>query len=389
MKLTATPTWILACAPWVLGPILLLWRGRASPWLSHEQSDVPVDAPLVSVIVPARNEAHNIARCVRSILGTRWPNLEVIVVDDRSDDGTGAIMRAIAAEDARLHVIGGVPVPEGWFGKQWACAQGAAAARGSTLIFTDADTVHGPALIPRTMHAMTARALDFFTVAGFQELGSFWERVVMPQVFYMIATRYGGAGEVNRATRARDKIANGQYLCFPRASYDALGGHEAVRGKAAEDLALAQLVCEKGMRGEIAIGPDDLSTRMYTSLAEVVNGWTKNMVTAGADSLPPGVLPRLLLPVLLLVSPLMQLAPVLTLLAAAFVPMTAGAVMWAEVCTALLALWWGFIYVRAFKLSPLYALTVPLGASVVLVIIARATVRGRGVEWKGRRYQAG
>jgi positive regulator of sigma E activity len=96
-----------------------------------------------------------------------------------------------------------------------------------------------------------------------------------------------------------------------------------------------------------------------------------------------------LLPVLLLVSPLMQLAPVLTLLAAAFVPMTAGAVMWAEVCTALLALWWGFIYVRAFKLSPLYALTVPLGASVVLVIIARATVRGRGVEWKGRRYQAG
>ena len=79
-----------------------------------------------------------------------------------------------------------------------------------------------------------------------------------------------------------------------------------MRGKAAEDLALAQLVCERGMRGEIAIGPDDLSTRMYTSLAEVVNGWTKNMVTAGADSLPPGVLPRLLLPVLLLVTPLIH-----------------------------------------------------------------------------------
>jgi hypothetical protein len=128
---------------------------------------------------------------------------------------------------------------------------------------------------------------------------------------------------------------------------------------------------------------------MYTSLAEVVNGWTKNMVTAGADSLPPGIIPRLLLPLLLLVVPLMHLAPVLTLIAAAFVPVAKGAVMWATVCTALLALWWGFIYARAFRLSPLYALTLPLGAVVVLFIIARATVRGRGVEWKGRRYQAG
>ena len=380
---------MIACAPWVLGPILLLWRGRASPWLAQEQSDVPPDAPLVSVIVPARNEAHNIERCVRSILRSSWPNLEVIVVDDRSDDGTGTIVGAIAAEDARLRVIGGVPVPNGWFGKQWACAQGAAAASGSTLIFTDADTVHAPTLIPRTTHAMRGRALDFFTVGGFQELGSYWERVVMPQVFYMIATRYGGAGEVNRARRSRDKIANGQYLCFTRTAYDALGGHEAVRGKAAEDLALAQLVHERGMRGEIAMGPDDLSTRMYTSLAEVVNGWTKNMVVAGADSLPPGIIPRLLLPVLLLVTPLIHLAPMLTLIAAAFVPLPASVVMWAAMCTALLALWWGFIYVRAFRLSPLYALTLPLGAGVVLFIIARATLRGRGVEWKGRKYQAG
>ena len=193
---------------------------------------------------------------------------------------------------------------------------------------------------------------------------------------------------MNRARRSRDKIANGQYLCFTRRAHDALGGHEAVRGKSAEDLALAQLVHERGMRGEIAMGPDDLSTRMYTSLAEVVNGWTKNIVTAGADTLPPGSIPRLLLPVLLVITPLMHLAPVLTLLAAALVPLPAGVVTWAAVCTALLALWWAVIYARAFRLSPLWALTLPLGAVVVLFIIARATVRGRGVEWKGRRYQA-
>jgi chlorobactene glucosyltransferase len=367
----------------------MAWRARRSPSLDEGSAVPPASPQLVSVIVPARNEARNIERCVSSIERTGWPSLEIIVVDDRSEDDTGAIVRAMAARDARVRVVEGAPVPEGWFGKQWACEQGARVAKGSTLIFTDADTVHAPDLIPRSMHAIEARALDFFTVGGFQELGSFWERVVMPQVFYMLASRYGGAGAVNRAKRSRDKIANGQYLCFTRAAYDALGGHEAVRGKAAEDLALAQLVHARGMRGELAMGPDQLSTRMYTSLAEVVNGWTKNIVTAGADTLPAGALPRLLLPLLLLVIPLMHLAPVATLIASAFVPLAAHVMTWARVCTGALAVWWALIYVRAFRQSPLYLLALPLGAIIVLFIVARATVRGRGVEWKGRRYQAG
>ena len=381
--------WILASAPWLLGPLLMLYRVRGSPALENDSPDIPPAPPLVSVIVPARNEAHNIERCVRSILRSEWPALELIVVDDRSDDGTGSMVRELAANEARLRVVSGAPVPDGWFGKQWACEQGARGARGSTLIFTDADTVHAPDLLSRTMHAMRTRSLDFFSVAGFQKLGSFWERVVQPQVFYMIAARYGGAGEVNRARRARDKIANGQYLCFTRAAYERVGTHESVRTKAAEDLALAQRVQELGLTGEIAIAPDQLSTRMYTSLAEIVNGWTKNIVTASVDTLPRRALLRLLLPLLLVIIPLMHLAPVLTLVAAVVVPIVRPVVLWAVTCTVLLALWWAFVYVRAFRQSPLYALTLPLGAVVVLFIIVRATVRGRGVEWKGRRYQAG
>ena len=384
-----TRFWILAALPWLLGPLLMIWRARGSPALDDEPDEIPPDPALVSVIVPARNEAHNIERCVRSILASRWSALEVIIVDDRSEDDTGALARGLGASDARARVIDGAPLPEGWFGKQWACAQGAGAARGSALIFTDADTVHAPTLIPRSLHAMRTRALDFLTVGGFQELGTFWERVVMPQVFYMIATRYGGAGAVNRARRSRDKIANGQYMCFTRACYDAIGGHASVRGKAAEDLALAQLVHARGMRGELVMGEHELSTRMYTSLREIVNGWTKNMVTAGADTLPAGIVPRLLLPLLLLVVPLMHLVPPATLLASLFVPISTSALLWAAVCSAVLLAWWSLIYVRGFRQSPLYALALPLGAVIVLVIIARATVRGRGVEWKGRRYQAG
>ncbi|MDQ2932359.1 MAG: glycosyltransferase, partial [Gemmatimonadota bacterium] len=219
--------WITDYWPWVLGPLIMIWRSRDSPSLDDESAVVPPNPPLVSVIVPARNEARNIERCARSILRTTWPALELIIVDDRSEDDTGAIVHALAATDPRVHVIDGTPMPAGWVGKPWACAQAAKIARGSTLIFTDADTVHAPELIVRTMHAMSARNLDFFTVGGSQELASFWERVVQPQVFYILATRYGGAGAVNRAHKSRDKVANGQYICMTRKAYDASGGHEA------------------------------------------------------------------------------------------------------------------------------------------------------------------
>ena len=152
---------ILAALPWLLGPLLMIWRARGSHSLADEPDEIPPAAPLVSVIVPARNEAHNIERCVRSILRSRWPALEVIVVDDRSEDATGSLARALAMSDARVRVIDGAPVPDGWFGKQWACAQGASAARGLTLIFTHADTVHAPTLVrARCTRCARARSIS-------------------------------------------------------------------------------------------------------------------------------------------------------------------------------------------------------------------------------------
>src|SRR6185437_14783611 len=114
-------------------------------------------APLVSVIIPARNEARNIERCVRSVLASTYPSLEVIVVDDHSTDATGSIARAMAAHDSRLVVIDAPDLPAGWFGKQWACATGARAARGQLLVFTDADTRHAPDLLSRAVNALRDR----------------------------------------------------------------------------------------------------------------------------------------------------------------------------------------------------------------------------------------
>jgi chlorobactene glucosyltransferase len=194
---------------------------------------------------------------------------------------------------------------------------------------------------------------------------------------------------VNRARHATDKIANGQFIVVRRDAYDELGGHGAVRGKVAEDLALAQLFFRRGRRTVIVLGLDQLSTRMYSSLRELVAGWSKNLFAGAIDATPFGALGRTVLPVILLAFPILEVAPPLVLLAAAFGLVPASAALWAAVSTAALLLWWIASYAASTKVSPVYALAFPLGAAVLLFIAARAILRGRRVAWKGREYTAG
>ena len=147
------PAWFLATLPWIAFPVALLWRGRERSDLGDYAPAAPgagesgsggaaggANADLVSIVLPARNEARNIEACVRSILTTTWPSVEIFVVNDNSTDGTGDIARRVASEDSRVTVIDAPPLAEGWFGKQWACHQAVARARGGLLFFTDADT---------------------------------------------------------------------------------------------------------------------------------------------------------------------------------------------------------------------------------------------------------
>lgn len=380
---------VIAALPWIAQPLAMLWRVRGSRTLDAESAVAPPDAPLVSIIIPARNEGRNIEACVRSILSSTYPALEVVVVDDRSEDATGALARAIAAEDARVYVMTSRPLGAGWLGKQWACAQGALVARGGILCFTDADTRHAPDLLVRSVNAMFARGADLFSVVGQQELGTFWERAVQPQVFSMLLARYGGPEVVNRSRRAIDKIANGQCLFVRRTPYHELGGHGAVRGKVAEDLALAQLFFARGKRTELIAGLNQLSTRMYTSLGELVRGWMKNIYAGGVDATPGGSIGRALLPLLLAAAPVMMLAPPLAIVAAAFGLVGSGVAIWAAIATAAMLAWWVMVYAGVLRLSPAYALAFPLGSAVLLYIILRAVARGRRVEWKGRAYRIG
>ncbi|MEO8909733.1 MAG: glycosyltransferase family 2 protein [Gemmatimonadaceae bacterium] len=378
---------ILCSLPWIVPPVVTYLRLRRSRSLDSESPTPPPNAPLVSVILPARNEAHNVARCVQSILSTTYPNLELIVVDDSSTDGTAEVARRSIEGDPRARVVTNAALPDGWFGKQWACATGAKVANGEILQFTDADTVHGADLVTRSVNAMKGTSADLFSIAGRQELGGFWERIIQPQIFTILSMRYGGTESVNKSTLVTNKIANGQCIFVRRDAYDSMGGHAAVRTSVAEDLMLAQKFFAARKRVVLMLGVNQLSTRMYESLREIINGWRKNVFAGGLDSVPFGKMGQTIFPLVLLTPPLMELLPVVVLIFGAFGLLTPGIVLWAAIAVGATLAWWILVYVTVRE-NPLYALAYPLGAIMLLYIFVTAVIRGRRVTWKGRTYIA-
>ena len=340
------------------------------------------EGSLVSVIIPARNESAVIESCVTSVLATVYSPVEVLVVDDRSTDDTAARARELARLDPRLRVVEGEELPGGWYGKPWACTQGARLAQGDVLLFTDADTRHLPMLLPHAIAALRATGAGIVTVSPHLSCITFWERVVMPQVWLLLGTRYHPAA-VNRATRSRDVIANGQFIMTTREAYLKAGTHEAVKGDVAEDLALAQRYADAGMRIWFAFAESLMETRMYTSLAHLVEGWSKNLYLGGRRSFPDEPLLRALVPVALALAMLFWLVPPLALVASiAFRPLQQPAL----VATGVSLLFWAVVSL-SMRIPPRYALAYPAGAAVALWIVLRSAWRGaRRVEWKGRVY---
>ena len=375
----------LTSLPWILVPVAVLWELRKSTSLDEYTAEPPANPPLVSVIVPARDEARNIEACVRSILGSAWPNFEVIVVNDHSTDGTGDIARRIAAEDTRVRVVENPELPGGWFGKQWACHNGALAARGTILLFTDADTRHTPKLLTLAVNAMRVRGADLFSVAGSMVMESFWEQLLQPHVMTLIIARYGSTERLSRSKDPYMKIANGQYILATRSAYDETGGHEAVRSHVAEDLRLAQEWCREGYSVQMVTGFDWLSTRMYHGFGEIARGWGKNLYAAGRDTLPLGRAGRAVLRLVFPLPALWEIVPAAVAIAALFGLVSQAAGVWGAICYSVTALYWAVVHFIMKAPVPL-ALLHPVAALALFGIFTRAAWKGERVEWKGRAY---
>jgi chlorobactene glucosyltransferase len=338
------------------------------------------------VIIPARNEAGNIARVVRSVLASKYQPFELLIVDDRSSDDTAETVRRSFPGESRLRLISGAELPQGWYGKPWACYQGYQEAQGDLLLFTDADTRHHPDLLPRAVGALRAEGADLLTVSPVQLCVTFWERVVMPQIWFLLALRYTPR-TVNRARNPRDVIANGQFILTSRSAYEAAGTHAAVRHEVAEDLALAQTYVSRGLKLHFAFAERLMETRMYQGLAHLVEGWSKNIYLGGRRSFPGEPVLQALVPLILTVALGFWLVP-----PAALAWCVAGgdhcAYFGAAALAAALAAGFWMLICYGMRIPVLYGLGYPLGALTALYIAWRSSWRrGRMVEWRGRVYR--
>ncbi|MEZ4417230.1 MAG: glycosyltransferase family 2 protein [Gemmatimonadota bacterium] len=377
---------LLALLPWILVGVVSALRLRDPERLAGAAPGAP--APSVSVIVPARNESVSIEECVASLLATHYPNVEVIVVDDRSTDDTADKVRTFGA-DPRLRLIEGRPLPGGWFGKPWACWQGAEQARGELLLFTDADTWHGPGLLADAVHELAASGADALTLLGDQRTETFWERVVQPQIFVLIAGRYPNlrklyARPLSDPARWDLAIANGQFILVRREVYDAIDGHRAVKAEVVEDVRLAQTLVKAGHGFLLREARGRFATRMYRSLSGLVEGWTKNLWTGSRQSVA-SPLGRFLLPLAVFTQTVLWVLPAVAA-AAALAGMGGPAFhIWAYAAFGFVALFWGAASAR-FGIPWIYGLAAPVGAAMTVRILFRSWVRGSRIEWKGRRY---
>jgi glycosyltransferase involved in cell wall biosynthesis len=234
--------------------------------------------PTVSIIVPARNEEACLSACLQSLLAQQNASLnnltlEIIVVDDQSTDRTREIADSFASRGVR--VIDAGPIPAGWTGKNNAVTAGARAARAEWLLFTDADTIHLPGSLARSIAEAKRHSAAMLSYSPEQIVKTFSERAVMPVIFAELAATFrpSQVSDPNSSAAA----ANGQYILITREAYDAVGGHEAVAACLLEDVALARAVKQSGRKIFFRYGADAVRTRMYRNFSQLREGWTKNL----------------------------------------------------------------------------------------------------------------
>jgi len=274
----------------VLILIALVWASRnleisrarreQRPLDERSYDGPPSDPPMVSVLIAAKDEEENIERAVRTMLAQDYPRFELIVINDRSTDRTPAILERLAAEARnadgaeRLKVIHVEHLRDGWFGKNNAMREGMQRAAGEWLCFSDADCRQiSTRTLSLAMRHAVENGIDFLSVLPILETRSFWERIIQPvcgavMVFWFHPKR------VNDPKHPA-AYANGAFMLMKRSTYDAIGGHEAVRTQVNEDMHMARLAKERGQRLAVVQNDNLYSVRMYTGLGQIWRGWSR------------------------------------------------------------------------------------------------------------------
>ncbi len=260
--------WVAGVAPSLVS---LLWRPLDSVVAALK---APTVWPKISIIVPARDEAAKIEAAMRSKLAIDYPNFELIAVDDRSQDATGAILDRLAAEDPRLGVIHLDSLPEGWLGKSHAMHVAAARASGDYLLFTDADVFFAPDIIRKAVTVCEGNGLDHLTLAPHLECSGFFEQVLHAYFFVLLCI--GAQPWLVRTPFRMSYLGMGAFNLVRRSAYDQCGGHAAIRLDVLDDVKLGKLIKHSGLRQDALDAGGGLRVQWQESFFGVIRGLEKN-----------------------------------------------------------------------------------------------------------------
>jgi glycosyltransferase involved in cell wall biosynthesis len=231
--------------------------------------------PLISVLIPARNEAYNIDKCLNYLLNQDYKNLELIVLDDNSEDNTKHIVESFSKKHNHIQLLKGKELPEGWLGKNWACNQLSQQAKGQYLLFIDADVEIQPDAISAAIEEMKRSETKMLSVFSTQIIRSFGEWLVVPLMNWMLLAFL--PLKLVYASRKKSFVAaNGQFMFWERKTYFEIGGHEIVKDKVVEDMEFARICKSKNIRIKTLLGGNLIYCKMYSGLSEAIRGFAKN-----------------------------------------------------------------------------------------------------------------
>lgn len=370
--------WLLALAG-LLGaalPALMFFR-NLRVYTPPPPLPVSTELPAVSILIPARNEERAIGSAVEAALASEGVTVEVIVLDDHSEDRTAEVVRTLAARDARVRLETAPPLPEGWCGKQHACWVLSQRATHSLLLFQDADVRLAPAGVARLVARQGELDADLLSGVPHQETGTLLEVLLIPLIHWVLLG-FLPMERMRRSTHPAFAAGCGQLFLARRAAYLAAGGHAAIKTSLHDGITLPRAFRAAGRKTDLCDATDSATCRMYRGAGEVWRGLAKNATEGLAR---PVLLPIVtvlflvgqVLPLCLLLTwwvwewPILALAGVATLLL--YAPRLIG--------------------IAAFRQPVLGAVLHPVGVALLLLVQWYALLRaalGRPSAWKGRRY---
>ncbi len=367
----------------LLGFVALLWVAEAVDLAIGVPSlasidDVPPLAnercPSVSILFAARDEAEKLPHALQTLLSLDYPHYEVVAVDDRSVDATGAILNAAARRDARLKPVRADSLPQGWLGKPHALQQAYEHSTGEWLIFTDADVHFAPDLLQRTIALAEAKAWDHVTLLGRAKMYTIGEKIAM--TFFGLALVGGTRPWTAHNTRSQGYSGVGAFQMVRRSAYEKMGTHQRLAMEVIDDMKLGKLAKEAGVRSGAAKAGDAVSVHWHAGVGNMIRGTTKNFFAASGYSLPLALL---------------QIFGLLLMfdLPIAALPFVHGwARLFAAVAVALPLIATAGVAIE-FRAPIGYAVTYPIGALIFAWMLARSmivTLWKGGIVWRGTFY---